>query len=223
MLNDIYPRHQLLDFRLGAHPPPPHQWSVPQPPADSDTEERDMDTDLPSYFRPTPNFGSSWFSKGWTLSLETSSSYTLSFNFSTAEYRSTTWAYRWTAHPPSLFKLRPGQFIFIALVLSFVFSHIHFILYLYMCVLIFIFCVWITLWFFNDFDDELLYVILMMVDYMWVDWWFVGVIDLINLFHHIWKCFNIELYLRISPILKGDSAEISAHIIMGNLFINFVL
>ncbi|KAH9705438.1 hypothetical protein KPL70_011874 [Citrus sinensis] len=39
MLNDVYPPDQLPDFRLGAHPPPPRRRSVPQPPADSDSEE----------------------------------------------------------------------------------------------------------------------------------------------------------------------------------------
>ena len=52
MLNDVYSPDQLLDFILGAHPPPPRRCSVPQPPADSDTKEREMDTDIPSASEP---------------------------------------------------------------------------------------------------------------------------------------------------------------------------
>ena len=52
MLNNIYPPDQLPNFRLGAHPPPPRRWSVPQAPTDFDTEEREMDTDIPSTFEP---------------------------------------------------------------------------------------------------------------------------------------------------------------------------
>ena len=52
MLNDVYSPDQLLDFRLGAHPPPSRRRSVPQPPADSDTEEREMDTNIPSTSEP---------------------------------------------------------------------------------------------------------------------------------------------------------------------------
>ncbi|KAH9791779.1 homogentisate geranylgeranyltransferase [Citrus sinensis] len=52
MLNDVYSPEQLSDFKLGAHPPPPRRRSVPQPPADSDTKEREMDTDIPSSSEP---------------------------------------------------------------------------------------------------------------------------------------------------------------------------
>ena len=52
MLNDVYSPDQLSDFRLGAHPPPPRYRSVPQPPANSDTKEREMDTDIPSNSEP---------------------------------------------------------------------------------------------------------------------------------------------------------------------------
>ncbi|KAH9686494.1 hypothetical protein KPL70_014367 [Citrus sinensis] len=52
MLNDIYPPDQLPDFRLGAHPPPPRRRFVPRPPADSDSEERAMDADIPSSSEP---------------------------------------------------------------------------------------------------------------------------------------------------------------------------
>ena len=48
MLNDIYSLDQLPDFRLGAHHPPLHPRYVPQPSADSDTDERAMDPDQPS-------------------------------------------------------------------------------------------------------------------------------------------------------------------------------
>ncbi|KAH9801181.1 hypothetical protein KPL71_000929 [Citrus sinensis] len=48
MLNDIYPPDQLPNFRLGALPHPPHHRFVPWPPADSDSEERAMDADIPS-------------------------------------------------------------------------------------------------------------------------------------------------------------------------------
>ncbi|KAH9769987.1 Integrase catalytic domain-containing protein [Citrus sinensis] len=56
MLNDIYSPDQLPDFRLGAHPPPPRPRYVPQPSADSDTEERAMDPDQPfaSELPPAP-------------------------------------------------------------------------------------------------------------------------------------------------------------------------
>ena len=47
MLNDIYSPDQLPDFRLKAHPPPPPRQCIPQPPADFDTEESELDTDLP--------------------------------------------------------------------------------------------------------------------------------------------------------------------------------
>ena len=47
VLNDVYSPDQLLDFRLGADPPPLCRRYVPQPSADSDTEEREMDTDIP--------------------------------------------------------------------------------------------------------------------------------------------------------------------------------
>lgn len=47
MLNDIYPPDQLPDFRLGARPLPSRCGSVSQPPANSDFEEREMDTDQP--------------------------------------------------------------------------------------------------------------------------------------------------------------------------------
>ena len=53
MLNDVYPTDQLLDFRLGAHPPFSHRRSFPQPLADSNTEEREMDTDIPSTLEPS--------------------------------------------------------------------------------------------------------------------------------------------------------------------------
>ena len=52
MLNDVYSLDQLPDFRLGAHHPPPCRRSVPQPSADSDTEERAIDTDQPSTSEP---------------------------------------------------------------------------------------------------------------------------------------------------------------------------
>ncbi|KAH9687357.1 hypothetical protein KPL70_014742 [Citrus sinensis] len=54
MLNDIYPPDQLPDFRLGAHHHPPHRRFVPRPPADSDSEERAMDADIPSSSEPPP-------------------------------------------------------------------------------------------------------------------------------------------------------------------------
>ncbi|KAH9696893.1 hypothetical protein KPL71_023375 [Citrus sinensis] len=54
MLNDIYPPDQLLDFLLGAHPPPPRRRFVPQPLADFDSEEREMDADIPSTSMPPP-------------------------------------------------------------------------------------------------------------------------------------------------------------------------
>ena len=54
MLNDVYPPDQLLDFLLGAHPPPLRHHSISQPPADSDSEEREMDADIPSTSMPTP-------------------------------------------------------------------------------------------------------------------------------------------------------------------------
>lgn len=47
MLNDVYPPDQLPDFRLGAHPPPPCRSFAPQPPANSDLEEREIDTNHP--------------------------------------------------------------------------------------------------------------------------------------------------------------------------------
>ena len=52
ILNDVYSLDQLQDFRLGAHPPPLRRRSVPQPSADSDIEERTMDTDQPSTSGP---------------------------------------------------------------------------------------------------------------------------------------------------------------------------
>ncbi|KAH9725564.1 hypothetical protein KPL70_007924 [Citrus sinensis] len=54
MLNDVYRPDQLPNFRLGPHPPPPHRRSIPQPPADSDTEEHEMDVDIPSTLMPHP-------------------------------------------------------------------------------------------------------------------------------------------------------------------------
>lgn len=54
MLNDVYPPDQLPDFRLGARPPPSHRCSAPQAPIDSDTEEREMDADIPSTSMPPP-------------------------------------------------------------------------------------------------------------------------------------------------------------------------
>ena len=54
MLNDIYPPDQLPDFRLGALPHPPRRHFVPRPPADSDSEERAMDADIPSTSEPPP-------------------------------------------------------------------------------------------------------------------------------------------------------------------------
>ena len=45
MLNDVYHPDQLPNFRLGVHPPPPRHSSVPQPPANFDSEEREMDID----------------------------------------------------------------------------------------------------------------------------------------------------------------------------------
>ncbi|KAH9649201.1 Integrase catalytic domain-containing protein [Citrus sinensis] len=54
MLNDIYPPDRLPDFRLGAHPHPPRRRFVPRPPADSDSEERAMDADIPSSSEPPP-------------------------------------------------------------------------------------------------------------------------------------------------------------------------
>ena len=52
MLNNVYPPDQLPDFRLGAHLPPPHRRYVPQPPADS--EEHEIDADIPSTSMPPP-------------------------------------------------------------------------------------------------------------------------------------------------------------------------
>ena len=52
MFNDIYSPDQLPDFRLGAHPLPPHRQYVPQPPTNSDIEECEMDTDLHSASEP---------------------------------------------------------------------------------------------------------------------------------------------------------------------------
>ncbi|KAH9658635.1 Integrase catalytic domain-containing protein [Citrus sinensis] len=54
MLNDIYPPDRLLDFRLGAHPHPPRRRFVPRPPADSDSEERAMDANIPSFSKLLP-------------------------------------------------------------------------------------------------------------------------------------------------------------------------
>ena len=56
MLNNVYSPDQLLDFRLRAYPPPPIHRYIPQPPTDSDTEEREMDTDHPLALEqpPTP-------------------------------------------------------------------------------------------------------------------------------------------------------------------------
>lgn len=47
MLNDVYPPDQLPDFRLGAHPLPLRRAFVSQHLADSDFEERGIDTDQP--------------------------------------------------------------------------------------------------------------------------------------------------------------------------------
>ena len=52
MLNDVYPPNKLPDFRLGAHPHPPHRRFVPWPSADSDSEERAMGADIPSSSEP---------------------------------------------------------------------------------------------------------------------------------------------------------------------------
>ncbi|KAH9650254.1 hypothetical protein KPL70_026300 [Citrus sinensis] len=54
MLNDIYRPDQLPDFRLGAHPHPPRRHFIPQPPADSDSEECAIDADIPSSSEPPP-------------------------------------------------------------------------------------------------------------------------------------------------------------------------
>ena len=54
MLNDVYPPDQLPDFRLGAYPSPPRRRYVSQPPAYSDTEEREMNTDHPPVLEPSP-------------------------------------------------------------------------------------------------------------------------------------------------------------------------
>lgn len=37
----------ILNFKLQARPPLPHQGSVSQPPAESDSEKHEMDTDQP--------------------------------------------------------------------------------------------------------------------------------------------------------------------------------
>ena len=52
MLNDVYPPDKLPDFRLGAHPHPLRCRFVLRPAADSDSEERAMDADIPSSFEP---------------------------------------------------------------------------------------------------------------------------------------------------------------------------
>ena len=52
MLNDVYPPDKLPDFILGAHPHPPCRRFVPRPPANSDSEERAMDADIPSSSEP---------------------------------------------------------------------------------------------------------------------------------------------------------------------------
>ena len=54
MLNDVYPLDGLPDFRLGAHPHPPRRRFVPQPPADSDSEEHAIDADIPSSSEQPP-------------------------------------------------------------------------------------------------------------------------------------------------------------------------
>ncbi|XP_052297087.1 extensin-like [Citrus sinensis] len=54
VLNDVYTPDQLPDFRLRAHPPPSRRHSIPQPPADSDSEEREMDADIPFTSMPPP-------------------------------------------------------------------------------------------------------------------------------------------------------------------------
>ena len=54
VLNDVYTPDQLPDFRLRAHPPPSRRHSIPQPPADSDSEEREMDADIPFTLMPPP-------------------------------------------------------------------------------------------------------------------------------------------------------------------------
>lgn len=80
-------------------------------------------------------------------------------------------------------------------------SHIHFILCLYVCFDIYIFLFGLHCY---------LLMILMMDDCMCVDWWFVGVVGVWNLFKLIRKCFNFDLYLRICSLLRGDFAEIFA-------------
>lgn len=47
MLNDVYLPDQLLDFRLRTRLLLPRRGSVSQPPADSNSEEHEMDTDQP--------------------------------------------------------------------------------------------------------------------------------------------------------------------------------
>ena len=54
MLNDVYPPDKLPDFRLGAHPHPLRCRFVLRPAADSDSEERAMDADIPSSSEPSP-------------------------------------------------------------------------------------------------------------------------------------------------------------------------
>ena len=54
MPNDVYPLDQLPDFRSGPHPPPLRRRFIPQPLADSNTEEREMDADIPSTSMPPP-------------------------------------------------------------------------------------------------------------------------------------------------------------------------
>ncbi|KAH9685791.1 hypothetical protein KPL70_014095 [Citrus sinensis] len=53
IITKILRRFELPDFRLGAHPHPPHR-RFPRPPADSDSEERAMDADIPSSSEPPP-------------------------------------------------------------------------------------------------------------------------------------------------------------------------
>ncbi|KAH9668541.1 hypothetical protein KPL70_021452 [Citrus sinensis] len=54
IITKILRRFELPDFRLGAHPHPPRRHFIPRPPADSDSEERAMDADIPSSFEPPP-------------------------------------------------------------------------------------------------------------------------------------------------------------------------
>ena len=54
MLNDVYPPDQLLDFKLGARPPPLRRGSISQPRAVSDSEEHEMDTDQTAALKHPP-------------------------------------------------------------------------------------------------------------------------------------------------------------------------